>query len=128
MNSDEAQRTLALERANEKRLAMADLRARLVSERGALADVMLNVPAELERMAIVDVVRLAYGKRSARSIERLGRLAVWDGVNLLMPLGEASERTRRWVAERAVWHWTGGEGTKARPFVRVHDRQESCAS
>jgi hypothetical protein len=105
MSPDE-QRMKALQRADAKRIALADLRARLRSERGALADVMLDPPELLADVAIVDVVRLAYGKRSARSLQRLGAMAAQDRVNLLMPLGSASLRTREWVARHAMWHWT----------------------
>jgi hypothetical protein len=99
------QPTQALQVANAKRIAMAALRRRLRTERGALADVMLNPPAVLENVAIVDVVRLAYSKRSGRMMQLLGREACRDNVNLLMPLGCASLRTRRWVAEHAGSHW-----------------------
>lgn len=117
----EEQRTAALVRANDKRIARADLRARLVSERGSLADIMRDPPEVLADMALVDVVRLSYGKRSAASLARLGRLACRDHINLLMPLGEASERTREWVAVHATWHWAASPtGTKSRrPGVRV---------
>ena len=99
------QRTKALECAMDKRRAMADLRARLASERGALADVMRDPPDAVSRMLVVDVVRMAHSQRSTEALRRLGHLAVRDGVNLLVPLGGASLRTREWVAQHAAWQW-----------------------
>jgi glucose-6-phosphate dehydrogenase assembly protein OpcA len=104
------QRMIALERANEKRSRAAHLRRRLAGERGALRAVLLDPPEEFAQVAIIDVVRLAYSKRSAKSLARLGRLAVRDRVNLMMPLGEASLRTREWTADHAEWHWHSHNG------------------
>lgn len=98
------QRRAALELANEKRLRIADLRRRIRTEHGALEDVLLNPPEELAGIPIIDIVRYAYDNRPAKTAERLGRLAIRDGVNLLMPLGRASARTREWTAEHTVWH------------------------
>jgi hypothetical protein len=113
------QRMAALEVANSKRLRGAELRRRLASERGALREVLLNPPAEFQHLAIIDVVRLAYTRpRASKSIERLGRLAVRDRVNLLMPLGAASVRTREWTAEHAEWRWVPC-GTSTRRQVAV---------
>jgi hypothetical protein len=117
--NSEDQRFAALELANEKRIRQAELRRRLASERGALRDVLLNPPEEFEHVAIIDVVRLAYSKgRACKSMERLGRLAVRDHVNLLMPLGSASARTREWTAEHAEWRWlSAGASTKRQVVV-----------
>jgi hypothetical protein len=112
------QRMAALEVANSKRLRKAELRRRLVSERGALRDVLLDPPPEFAHMPIIDVVRLAQTSRAAKSLQRLGRLAVRDRVNLLMPLGSASLRTREWTAEHAQWKWyPAGQSTRRQVAV-----------
>jgi hypothetical protein len=117
--SPEHQRLAALELANDKRTRRAELRRRLAAERGALREVLMDPPPELEGVPIIDVVRLAYGSgRASKSIERLGRLAVRDRMNLLMPLGKASVRTREWTAEHAEWHWVPvGSSTRRQVVV-----------
>lgn len=114
------QRTLALGRANDKRARMSALKQRLRTERGALAGVLLDPPDELAHMPVIDVVRLAWGLRASRSLERLGRLALRDGVNLMMPLGHSSARTRSWLAEHASWNWMAGQAYTRR-YVVVAD-------
>src|SRR4051812_4057006 len=99
------QRAAALAAANDKRLRIAALRRRIISERGALQDVLRDPPDELADWPLIDVVRLSYGKRTTVSMQQLGRLALRDGVNLMMPLGRASLRSREWLAGHASWHW-----------------------
>src|SRR4051794_4625827 len=96
----------ALQTATERRVRIAELRRELTRDRTALRRVLADPPAELQNMAMVDVVRLAWGKRSSPSLARLGRLALRDGVNLMMPLGEASVYTRAWMARNATWNHT----------------------
>ena len=110
----------ALNMANDKRARITELRHRIASNRAALDEVLLDPPEALERMAIADVVRLAYSQRSGAAMERLGRLALRDGVNLMMPLGRASLRSREWVAEHAAWRWASCEAP--RRGIVVEDR------
>jgi hypothetical protein len=100
------QRMAALQTATERRVRLAELRRELTRDRTALRRVLADPPPELANMAMVDVVRLAWGRRSSPSLARLGRLAVRDGVNLMMPLGEASVHTRAWMARNAIWNHT----------------------
>lgn len=64
-----------------------------------LEAVMSDPPPALAGVLLIDVVRLGYRYRTAESVTELGRLALRAGVNLMIPLGVASERSRRWVAE-----------------------------
>src|SRR4051794_32507453 len=99
------QQIVALGMANERRREIADLRAKVKRGEITLSQLMADPPALLRAWPCFDVVRMTWSRpRSGASLERLGRLAVRDGVNLLMPLGRTSQRTRAWIAEHAVWH------------------------
>lgn len=101
-----SQRHASLELANAKRAAVVEHGRRIAAEPGYLRTVLENPPAELEDMAIVDVLRLARcNRRRSAAEQRMGRLAVEAGVNLMLPLGRASLVTRRWVARNAEWNW-----------------------
>lgn len=120
-----AQYMSALESANQKRMAIKDVKAALRSGELSLESVLLSPPAELERFPIIDVVRIARGVsgQSAPSwFQRMGRLAAIEQVNLLMPLGDASLRTRRWVILWADWHRRGRGGAG-----HVRERVAACA-
>jgi hypothetical protein len=112
--------------ANAKRLRMAALRRYLRTETGALEDILRDPPAEFEDWPLIDVVRLGYNKRGSVACERLGRLAVRDGVNLLVPLGRASLRSREWIIKHARWWWTPSTSGRARCYVHVDDEEDAA--
>lgn len=95
------QREAARLSANDKRRAVAATRQRLQSGTLTLADAMSNPPDELLRYPLIDVIR--FTRRSLRpgggSFVAIGRQAIRDDVNLMVPLGRASARSRAWVAE-----------------------------
>ncbi len=99
---------VALGMANESRMAKAGVKARLRSGSLSLADVMNDPPPELARALLIDVIRWtrSYGRGGrGPAIEALGRHALRDHVNLMVPLGEASQRSRTWVAEHGYYWW-----------------------
>lgn len=99
------QRDKALRMANGRRMQLVELRRDMRAGRVTLAEIMVDPPDLLEHVACIDVVRMNYSRVKATPwMERLGRLAVADGINLMMPLGRASARTREWIAENAAWH------------------------
>ena len=109
--SPATQRQKALVVANARRSEVAALKRRLATENGALEDILRDPPEALHRMFIIDVVRLSRATRSnVKAMQRLGRLAVRDGVNLMIPLGQASTRTREWTIAHARWNWRGSYG------------------
>ena len=100
------QRSLALQKANARRLHIAAYRRALRTGQLPLESVMRDQPAPLAGELLVDVVRMAYTNRaSTTGLERLGADAVSAGVNLMVPLGRASARSRAWVARNLrCWH------------------------
>ena len=103
------QRQAALRLANVIRLEVSAVKASLRSGALTLTDVMLDPPAVLADALLIDVIRWTRTKqRRPRSIEEIGRRAVKDGVNLMLPVARASTRTRAWVAEH------GGLGSHRR--------------
>lgn len=93
------QRSSALQKANTRRVQIALVRKRLRTGALPITAVMRTQPELLARAPLIDVIRWAYSpNRGSRAIEQLGRQAVIDGVNLMVPLGRASARSRAWVA------------------------------
>ena len=103
---------LALQKANDARQEIADIRRRINAGELTMVDLLEDPPECLLGFTVLDVARMGYARssswRSTPGIERLGHLAVRDGINLCMPLGKASLRTRRWVAVHIQWHKEGG--------------------
>lgn len=105
--------------AQSMRLRIAAIRRRALDREITLAEIMADPPSELAHWACVDVIRLTRVqglKRSTAGLERLGRLAIRDGINLLMPLGRSSATTREWIAEHAGWYVTQPNGGKPVAF------------
>lgn len=75
-----------------------DLRAGITT----LDIVLADPPDALKRQLLIDVIRRGTRSSSGRrgtSITLIGRQALKDGVNLMLPVDKASARTRAWVAE-----------------------------
>ena len=106
------QRARALTEANAQRARQAQLRSDMIAGRLTLAEIMAQPPPDLARTMLIDVIRMMRSSVSARRsspvMTRIGREAVAAGVNLLVPLGDASVRSRAWVAAH------GGRGMRPR--------------
>jgi hypothetical protein len=63
-----------------------------------LADVLADPPPELEDVLLVDLVRWSRGVGRSK-LERIGRRAVQDGVNLAMTVGRVAPSSRVWAGE-----------------------------
>jgi hypothetical protein len=89
-----------------KRVAIAEIRARLSGGQLSLAEVLADNPPALADLALFEVVRMARGM-DRDTVHRLNRDAITasiaDGtfINLACPMGRTSATTRRWVAEHA---------------------------
>jgi len=99
----------SLEAANVRRQQTAVVRRALRLDRGELARVLADPPECLHRLTLIDVVMLCLASRRTqpRAIALLGRMALRDGVNLLLPVGRASPATRQWLADRVSWTRNG---------------------
>ena len=89
----------ALGIANETRAERAELRSRVRRGTLSLEDVLLPAHPLVAGLPLADVLRWQYHERhtSITALERLGRLAVRDDVNLMIRAGRASESSRRCV-------------------------------
>lgn len=81
----------------ELRSARAKVRRDLQTGAKTLADVLVDPPACLHAMAVLDVMRMVHIGGSRSWQHRTGASAVYDGVNLLVTVGQASLRTREWA-------------------------------
>jgi hypothetical protein len=84
----------ALERANQVRLARADLKRRIADGELAVADVILSSPWEAKSMAVADV--LMSQRRWGRT--RTRRLLAGTGMSETKTLGSMTDRQRRCMA------------------------------
>lgn len=104
------QRDSARQMANDKRRRLAILKRGLRNGTITLSEVMMDPPEDLLRYPLVDIVRFSgrQGHPLGRSVTTLGRLALRDRVNLMVALGDASARSRAWVAEQGTQQWRRG--------------------
>jgi hypothetical protein len=88
----------------------SELRGERARVRAALRDGSLPIARLFESldeyqcvhdMAVLDVLRLVRTGKNQRWEFEIGRRAITDGVNLLVPVGRASERTLRWATVHA---------------------------
>jgi hypothetical protein len=81
------------------RTARAAWRQRVHDDPAVLGDILATKPAELEGVLLVDLVLWLPGFGESK-LKRLGQHAITGTrqVNLLVTLGDASERTRHWLA------------------------------
>lgn len=100
------QRHEALTRANARRSDLATAKRALRDGTLTLHDAMMNPPQALKTVLLIDVIRQIRTQkvRSGAAVQLLGRMAVRDDVNLLVPVGKASPRSREWVARHGeLW-------------------------
>jgi hypothetical protein len=111
MTADE-QRTAARRLADQNRRVNVELRRRVKTGEVTIAEILANPPAHWAHVPMIDVIRRVRGRRVWGSgttwLERLGRAAVRDDVNVFMPVGRASTRSRermiRYAAENLIVH------------------------
>ena len=98
-------RDASLHNANTTRLELSLTRRSLRSGALTLDAVMTDPPDVLRNVPLIDVIRWTrtQGRRRAVAFTVIGQRAVQDNVNLMRPLGEASARSRAWVAEHGTY-------------------------
>lgn len=96
-------RTQALAAKRARRTVRSGLR----SGEMTLRDVMRERPVELADAPLIDVIRMARVRRNGPAVQEIGRRAVRDGVNLMVPLGKASTASRAWVATNGTYRLYG---------------------
>lgn len=101
------QRNEALRLANVKRTDLKDVKYALRSGRLSLTDAMLTRPDVLGHALLIDVIRWTrrQGRGRRPALTDIGKQALRDHVNLMVPLDEASLRSREWVAEYGTRYW-----------------------
>jgi hypothetical protein len=106
IDPQQAQRDTALRKAKEVRAVRIGYRRALRDGSLTLEAVMLDPPPIFADMLIIDLIREArtWRRRQGSWLERIGRRAVAEQVNLCIPLSRASARTRMWVAHEARWN------------------------
>jgi hypothetical protein len=91
------------ERATARSLALRQQKARwrrdLRSGVITLQQVYDAMPEELARVRLFELLEWCRYMSSEKMIA-VGREAVRDGINLMVPLGRSSERSRRWTLAR----------------------------
>ncbi len=98
--SRDHQRKTALQVANNKRSAAAQLKVRLRQRTVTLAEVLERPPAAAASQMTWEVLSWAPGVGPAR-LKMLNVRAVRTGnVNLAVPLGSLTDRQRRWLTHQ----------------------------
>jgi hypothetical protein len=88
----------ASRRSATKRRAAADLRRALRDGDVSLAEVLLDPPECLAHLPIFQVLTMGRSL-GPRKLQYLNTWAMREFVNLAVPLGQASKRSRKWCAE-----------------------------
>jgi hypothetical protein len=94
MMTQEPQRLRALERANEVRLARAELKRRIADGHVSAADVILAPPLEARSWCVADLLISQRRWGSTRCRKVLGRNQIME----TKPVGALTERQRRLLA------------------------------
>lgn len=81
----------------------ARLKRELRANRDGLRLLFEECPPEVEHLTVAELCAYARsGRWAAPSMEKVGRDAAMAGINLFVPLGRASARTRQWAAVHGV--------------------------
>jgi hypothetical protein len=99
----------ALERANEVRLARADLKRRVADGDLSAADVILSAPWEVESMAVADLLMSQRRWGHTRCRKFLAGIPMSE----TKTIGSMTERQRRTLS--AMLNMTGGRGVGREP-------------
>lgn len=105
ITAGDAQRRTALRAAEEARINIAIVKRSLRSGELTLTDAMRDPPRELRHALLIDVIRWTNRTRKTAALAYIGRQALRDNVNLMVPLGSASVMSRAWVAEHGYLWW-----------------------
>lgn len=98
------QRRDAIRLANKARSDLGDCKRRMRSGDLTLTEVVINQPAPLRKALLVDVIRWTMRTPGA-ALTEIGKQALRDKINLMVPLGTASALSRAWVAEHGTHRW-----------------------
>lgn len=111
---NEPQHVVALEAGNARRLEWAKIRAELRRDPEAVRRVLVDPPESIGDRTVAELLALARHRGlRAKSMRQLGHLAVRDKINLFVPVGEASARTRAWAAEHGTM-WVSARRSDSR--------------
>jgi hypothetical protein len=103
--SPEVQRMSALRSANAVRLEKARIRRQIRAGELSLWDVLMDPPDVLRDSTLLDVLELSRARAGrATSLAHINERAMEEGVNLLLPVRAASQRSRAWLAANGTWH------------------------
>jgi hypothetical protein len=102
------QRQNALQRANEIRLARADLKRRITGGEVSAAGVILEPPEEAETWPIGEVLMSQWGWGTTRMRKVLNRARIVE----TKPVGMLTDRQRRELASMLGTRTTAGEGER----------------
>lgn len=108
----------ALAIANVKRSAIREIKRQVQVGELVLADLLRDPPPALAHMSVFEVMMLRRqlrGQSSDAARQKIGGRAVADQVNVLIPLGRASQRTRNWAADNLP---QGPQATYVRELTR----------
>lgn len=96
--SPDAKRLAGLERAHAKRSQISVIRQALRRGEITLEDVLLDPPEVLASVPLLDVLQMDRDRDTrSTTMWKLNGAAVQEGVNLMLPVGRASEQTRRFA-------------------------------
>jgi len=84
----------------ETNMRRREIRERVRAGDLTLAELLAEPPEAVHGVRLFEPVRWQ-PRVGWRAIETLNRQAILNGVNLLLPVGQAGELTRRWVIENA---------------------------
>jgi hypothetical protein len=96
----------ALERAQHVRLVQAARKREAYQSPATVRAWLHEPPDDLRTAPLLDLIQWtrSRGRRRHPSIVHVNAEAVRAGVNLLVPLGRASQRSREWVSEHGMWY------------------------
>lgn len=91
------------DRARTFKAARREVRAGLRSGTLTLKEVMREQPEAITDLALIDIIRMTRCRRNGPVMQEIGRRAVRDNINLMVPLGKASVSSRAWVARNGTY-------------------------
>jgi hypothetical protein len=99
----------ALERAQAVRLGRVARKREAFQQPAVIRGWLNDPPEDLLSAPLLDLIQWtrSRGRQRHPSIVQINAEAVRAGVNLMMPLGRASVRSRAWVAEHGLWYSRG---------------------
>lgn len=95
---------VALASGNVRRLQVVELRRSIHRGEIDVKGVLLDPPACVMGMTVIGVMSMTRKRPHASSVwlTKTGRVAARDGINLLQPVRNASQVTRRWAARHCT--------------------------